>query len=163
MIFFLYQWQWWTKIIFCFLFIKKKPYIKNPHDSSPVYEALFKTIFITILLWMSYFIFIGCILKGFSVFPIIFWVSYSWSIFPFSSVSLFYMHWHPNPASSEFCNFAFAEHLSTNGFIVVALGSWHLAVQTCRTRTSYFWFAQSWAIFPAKGYVRVALVYNYGN
>lgn len=114
-------------------------------------EALFKIIFIHILLRMSYFIFIGCILKGFSVFPVISWVSCSWSIFPFSSVSLLYMHWHPNPARSEFCNFALAEHLSTNGFIVVELKSWHLAVRPCRTRTSYFWFVQSWANCSCQG------------
>lgn len=47
----------------CFHFIKKLFF-------SCLQEALFKIIFY-ILLWMSYFIFIGCISKGFLVFPMI--------------------------------------------------------------------------------------------
>lgn len=112
-------------------------------------EALFKIIVIYIWLWIPYF-FIWDILKGFSVFPKI-WVSYSWSIFPFSSISLLYMHRHTNPARSEFCNFALAEHLTTNGFIVVEQKSWYLAVQICRTMAFYFWFVQSWANYSCQG------------
>lgn len=68
----------------------------------------------------------------------------------------------PNLARSEFCGFALAERLSTNGSIVVAVRSWHLAVQTCRIMSSSDLYRAK-QIAPVKGCVRVVLVYNCGN
>lgn len=148
--------------------VVNKDYFLFSHYKNPHYFPVYVKLYLKLFLFTSYcechtLFSLDVFWKVFWVFPIISWVSYSWSIFTFSSVSLLYMHWHLNPARSESCNFALAEHLSTNDFIVVELKSWHIAVQTCRTRTSYLWFVQTDQIASVEGYVRVVLVYNYGN